>query len=46
MTPEQILAKIDELIGPPEDETDEEHRRRIEQVRRHAEARVIRKQSR
>ena len=40
-----ILAKIDAAVGPPEDETEEEHEQRRQMVARDHEARMIRKAS-
>lgn len=45
MNPDEILTKIDEIIGPPEDETDEEYQARRRMVARDHEARRIRRAS-
>lgn len=38
-----ILARIDSIVGAPEDETDEEHEARRRMVARDHDARAIRK---
>lgn len=46
MSPDQqedILAKIDEAVGPPENETPEEREQRLATVTRRLEARRIRR---
>lgn len=43
---EQILAKIDAAVGPPDDETDDEHEARRRMIERDHRAREIRKGAR
>jgi hypothetical protein len=45
MSPEEILAKIDQAIGPPESESPEEHEKRLVWVAREGAARRARRES-
>lgn len=40
---DEILARIDAAVGPPENETDDEHEDRRKMIERDAEARRIRR---
>lgn len=42
-TAADILAHIDELVGPPDQESEAEHEARIRMIARDAEARAIRR---